>query len=487
MKRAKYISNGTITYKIIGDQGPQGPKGDTGKSAYQIAVDNGYKGTESEWLETLKADLSISNKLNYDMYEYTENRFFIDNLEKDKYITKYGEIKAYSGWELSDYLPVEKNKVYVWTLDIPVTSIVNNVYYGLYDINRNWIGCGTTEGNSGERHLIKTDDNTAYVRIAQVSKYFTNKAMVIRKTLYDTGITDYIPFKRYLKKSSTKEIEEKTKEIDEKTNSFETNHQPCYDNVVRSIQRIGAGMKHPIHSIEAFKEAYRKGFRILLCDLIFTSDNIPVCNHDSYLNQHYKNVYDSSGNLVSTDNPIYFSQNTYETLSQYSYGAVGYPLLKFADMLKLVRQLGVELYVEIKGITEEQAQIACNLVKQYGLADKTSWTGTTPQMRWITANIDIARVATMPQTLSDKVISDLVSLKTEKNKVFVFGWNTTVLTEEIVNKLILNDLAFEIGSLNTKEDIINYFNRGEAYHYCTGIETNNVVAGKVLLENSLSN
>ena len=52
MKRAKYISNGTITYKIIGDQGPkgpQGPKGDDGKSAYQIAVDNGYVGTEEEF------------------------------------------------------------------------------------------------------------------------------------------------------------------------------------------------------------------------------------------------------------------------------------------------------------------------------------------------------------------------------------------------------------------------------------------------------
>ena len=59
MKRAKYISNGTITYKITGDpgpQGPEGPKGDTGKSAYQIAVDNGYNGTESEWLATLNFD-----------------------------------------------------------------------------------------------------------------------------------------------------------------------------------------------------------------------------------------------------------------------------------------------------------------------------------------------------------------------------------------------------------------------------------------------
>lgn len=29
-------------------------KGDDGKSAYQLAVDNGYSGTETEWLASLK-------------------------------------------------------------------------------------------------------------------------------------------------------------------------------------------------------------------------------------------------------------------------------------------------------------------------------------------------------------------------------------------------------------------------------------------------
>ena len=35
MKRAKYISNGTITYKILGEQGPQGPKGPVGPQGPQ--------------------------------------------------------------------------------------------------------------------------------------------------------------------------------------------------------------------------------------------------------------------------------------------------------------------------------------------------------------------------------------------------------------------------------------------------------------------
>ena len=31
-------------------------KGDEGKSAYEVAVENGYKGTEQEWLDSLKGD-----------------------------------------------------------------------------------------------------------------------------------------------------------------------------------------------------------------------------------------------------------------------------------------------------------------------------------------------------------------------------------------------------------------------------------------------
>lgn len=34
----------------------------TGKSAYQIAVDNGFEGTEQEWLESLKSVLTAQDK-----------------------------------------------------------------------------------------------------------------------------------------------------------------------------------------------------------------------------------------------------------------------------------------------------------------------------------------------------------------------------------------------------------------------------------------
>src|SRR5690625_3600761 len=39
-----------------GEQGPQGDPGEDGKSAYEIAVDQGFEGTEAEWLESLKGE-----------------------------------------------------------------------------------------------------------------------------------------------------------------------------------------------------------------------------------------------------------------------------------------------------------------------------------------------------------------------------------------------------------------------------------------------
>lgn len=39
-----------------GAKGDDGPKGDTGKSAYQVAVDAGFVGTEAQWLNSIKGE-----------------------------------------------------------------------------------------------------------------------------------------------------------------------------------------------------------------------------------------------------------------------------------------------------------------------------------------------------------------------------------------------------------------------------------------------
>ena len=47
-----------------GEPGPAGPMGQDGKpglSAYEVAVKNGFSGTEEEWLESLKAIAEMEN------------------------------------------------------------------------------------------------------------------------------------------------------------------------------------------------------------------------------------------------------------------------------------------------------------------------------------------------------------------------------------------------------------------------------------------
>ena len=50
--------NGTTTANLVnginGINGTNGINGENGKSAYQVAVDNGFVGTETEWLNSLK-------------------------------------------------------------------------------------------------------------------------------------------------------------------------------------------------------------------------------------------------------------------------------------------------------------------------------------------------------------------------------------------------------------------------------------------------
>lgn len=58
-KRATYYNGEewVTRVKLIGGNATEpeeGPPGDTGKSAYEVAVDNGFEGSESEWLDSLK-------------------------------------------------------------------------------------------------------------------------------------------------------------------------------------------------------------------------------------------------------------------------------------------------------------------------------------------------------------------------------------------------------------------------------------------------
>lgn len=69
--------------------GAGGIKGEDGKSAYQIAVENGFVGTEAEWIESLKgADGQDGKNYQVEIVESTETTV---ELQPNKFY-KFGEI-----------------------------------------------------------------------------------------------------------------------------------------------------------------------------------------------------------------------------------------------------------------------------------------------------------------------------------------------------------------------------------------------------------
>lgn len=157
-----------------------------------------------------------------------------------------------------------------------------------------------------------------------------------------------------------------------------------YDKIVRTVNRIADGLSTPRQSIIGYKNAYSIGFKNLLCDLRFTSDNIPVCYHDSYLNQTYTDVFDDNGDAVPTSPAVYVAESSYQDLLAYDFGyykGVAYKgtrILTFEQMLDLCKCLGATVYIEMKVTpTVEQFDIVYQMIRRYGMEPKIIWAPQT--------------------------------------------------------------------------------------------------------------
>lgn len=250
---------------------------------------------------------------------------------------------------------------------------------------------------------------------------------------------------------------------------------------IRSISRLGYDVYSektpPEQSEESYRLAVENGFTILLCDLCFTKDSVPVCFHDEYINRIAR---DENGQELEND--IKIADLTYEEILKYDFGIYkgeqykGTRILKLEEMLRLAQRLNTELYIEIKSGTKSEIGKAVNLSKQFGL--KISWAGTTYEECLAVVEADnTARISTMPRIIRDIEIQELLSLKRENNEVFFFTYDTAILTDEVLNKLRDERIPFEKGTIDSEVENVNYLT--ENYQYCTGVESNRIVASKI--------
>lgn len=92
-------------------------KGDTGLSAYDIAVKNGYTGTEKEWLT------SLQGKPGYTPYIGDNGNWFVNGVDTGTPAT--GTVKITSGSNSSEIVIDEENRTISSVVDGVATVVAN--------------------------------------------------------------------------------------------------------------------------------------------------------------------------------------------------------------------------------------------------------------------------------------------------------------------------------------------------------------------------
>ena len=157
-------------------------------------------------------------------------------------------------------------------------------------------------------------------------------------------------------------ITKKSKKVLQKTkNGFNKNIQ-----LNNFIPHCGLAGYRPQSTLAAYKEAIRRGYKMVDADLIFTKDKIPVICHGVKLNL----VSNGEGDLT---------QKTLEELEQLDFGSIfdpkykGEKILKFEDLLKLCKANDIILDLDLGHMnnkffeTNEYIKIILQLVEKYDM------------------------------------------------------------------------------------------------------------------------
>ena len=161
-------------------------------------------------------------------------------------------------------------------------------------------------------------------------------------------------------------ITKKSKKILQKTkNGFNKNIQ-----LNNFIPHCGLAGYRPQSTLVAFKEAIRRGYKIVDADLLFSKDKIPVICHGIKLNQ----VSNGEGNL---------DEKTLEELEQLDFGSIfsekyrGEKILKFEDLLKLCKENDIIIDIDLGHLnykkyfenTNEYIKIIMEYIEKYEMTN----------------------------------------------------------------------------------------------------------------------
>lgn len=249
-----------------------------------------------------------------------------------------------------------------------------------------------------------------------------------------------------------------------------------FDLNVKGINHRGFSSVAPENTIPAYILSKKMGFTYVEGDVSFTSDSVAVLLHDSTIDR----TSDGSGNITSL---------TYQKVLQYDFGSwkseeyAGVKIPTFKEWMICCKNLGLHPYIELKsagGYTQAQINQVVSEVEECGMKGKVTYISFNNTYLGYVKNADgYARLGLLANPLNSTKISQAKALRTGTNEVFLDAKLSTV-TSALISTLISDDLPLEVWTINTESEIISMS------PYISGVTSDNLVAGKILYDNSLT-
>ena len=427
------------------------------------------------------------------------NKFNPNRITKDKYLVR-GVLTDYEGWNTTEYIRVQGTTMSCKIFKTPemgnfvhgdVNSWVelDNVYFAFYDSTYRYITGGSADTGTS-LNQVSIPKNAKFIRFSQ-SNTLLNGSTTLMFSFSDLSwlstVNDYVKYCVELDGSDYVKTEVLNESIEDLSESVK--NMLGRSVTVKSINRLGYDVYNPQtppeHSLEGYALALKHGFDEILCDLRSTSDSYPVCLHDATINRTARN---SDGSSIATTN---IKDITFEVANSYDYGLyknpkyTGTKLLTLERAVKFAKMNGVTLHVETKcGTSDVEMKMienAVRTVKKYNMSKFVSWSATQSNIDVLKKIVSIdkyANVATMPDVMTDERFDELLTLKTGYNHVYWFCWETSSISNDMLNRFIDNEVGIEIGTINNADDMKRLFDGN--MRYVSAISSDKTVAKNVL-------
>ena len=231
---------------------------------------------------------------------------------------------------------------------------------------------------------------------------------------------------------------------------------------VLAVAHRGLPLECPENTMTAYKEAYKKGFRILETDIKLTSDGVMVLLHDQTINRTARN---SDGSKIS--NEIDISSITYEKALTYDFGVykgsefVGEKIARLEDLLLFAKKKNCIVYID--GFASNLVNKIFLLVNKLGMVRNVIWSSFV--------KTDLEQILTLDKkahivylysgsTIKNSIIDDVSTLKTDFNEVSFVTYYPNVTDLGIIEYAHSKGIRFGVYSVNINSEIIRFVNGG---------------------------